>query len=127
MRGASRRSSLKASCGGPAAKRSGFERSISDSLMHASSTAARHAEKLGDRGLQKSTLASDRGGAPRILLDDHLEQRRVGEVAEDQMVEAGGELRQGRRLPGSDGGLQQAKAGGVHGTGQAPGGGEWGG
>src|SRR2546426_11440127 len=56
-------------------------------------------EELRDGGLQEAALAGDGRGTARILLDDRLEERGAGEVAEDQVIEArpqGGEL---ARLP----------------------------
>src|SRR2546427_10713607 len=62
-------------------------------------------EELRDGGLQEAALAGDGRGTARILLHDRLEERGVGEVAEDQVIEArpqGGGLARLPR-PGQDG------------------------
>src|SRR2546425_3468417 len=62
-------------------------------------------EELRDGGLQEATLAGDGGWAARILLHDRLEERGVGEVAEDQVIEARPQVGELARLPrpGQDG------------------------
>src|SRR5437016_4569716 len=62
-------------------------------------------EELRDGGLQEAALAGDGGWAARILLHDRLEERGVGEVAEDQVIEARPKVGELARLPrpGQDG------------------------
>src|SRR3989449_9651413 len=79
--------------------------------MGASGAPAEHAprrpetEELRDRALQEAALAGDGGWAARILLHDHLEKGGVGEVAEDQVIEARPQVGELARLPrpGQDG------------------------
>src|SRR5204863_8556166 len=79
--------------------------------MGASGAPAEHAarrtqaEELRDGGLQEAALAGDGGWAARILLHDRLEERGVGEVAEDQVIEARPQVGELARLPrpGQDG------------------------
>src|SRR5438034_7425731 len=79
--------------------------------MGASGAPAEHparrpeAEELRDRALQETALAGDGGGAARILLHDGLGERGVGEVAEDQVIEARPQVGELARLPrpGQDG------------------------
>src|SRR5882672_34675 len=62
-------------------------------------------EELRDRALQEAALAGDGGWAARILLHDRLEEGGVGEVAEDQVIEARPQVGELTRLPrpGQDG------------------------
>src|SRR5882724_8502044 len=100
-----------ASWGQPARKRSGFARSTPGSRMGASGAPAEYTarrpetEELRDGGLQEAALAGDGGWAARILLHDRLEERGVGEVAEDQVIEARPQVGELARLPrpGQDG------------------------
>src|SRR5437879_5287649 len=62
-------------------------------------------EELRDRALHEAALAGDGGWAARILLHDRLEEGGVGEVAEDQVIEARPQVGELTRLPrpGQDG------------------------
>src|SRR3989441_4973022 len=79
--------------------------------MGASGAPAEHAprrpetEELRDRALQEAALAGDGGRTAGILLHDRLEERGVGEVAEDQVIEARPQVGELARLPrpGQDG------------------------
>src|SRR5690242_21355598 len=68
------------------------------------------AEQEPDGGLQEPPLPRDGGGAPRIVVRHRLEEGRVGEVAEDQVVESGGEMRELARVPRSERALEHAEA-----------------
>src|SRR5439155_23338751 len=97
--------------GQTARKRSGFARSTPGSCMGASGAPAEHSarrtetEELRDGGLQEAALAGDGGWAARVLLHDRLEERGVGEVAEEQVIEARPQVGELARLPraGQDG------------------------
>src|SRR5437773_428271 len=96
-----------ASWGQPARKRSGFARSTPGSRMGASGAPAEQGarrpetEELRDRALEKASLAGDGGWAARVLLHHRLEEGGVGEVAEDQVIEARPQVGELARLPGA--------------------------
>src|SRR5438552_4000490 len=58
-------------------------------------------EELRDRALEKASLAGDGGWAAWVLLHHRLEEGGVGEVAEDQMIEARPQVGELARLPGA--------------------------
>src|SRR5439155_25895039 len=59
------------------------------------------AEEACDRRLEEAPLALDRLRPERVLADDSLQQLGVGEVPEDQKVEARGKVRDLFRFPDS--------------------------
>src|SRR5262245_36443638 len=73
----------------------------------------RDAEELGDSAFQEAALAGEGDGAVGVLLRDHLEQGRVGEVSEDEMVETHRDVRQLGLFPRAEATLQHAHALGV--------------